>query len=61
MQMKAALGRRVGHRTNLIVDTARQEVGTNVILSAPRQGRQESNGRMEGPCRPGGEAAGKMQ
>lgn len=34
-----------------MIDTARQEMATNLIHSAPRQGRQKSNRRTEGPCR----------
>ena len=59
-ELWAGQGRQAGHRTKLMLDTARQERGTNFIWSAPRQGRQKSNGGMEEPHRPG-EAAGKMQ
>lgn len=46
-ESKAGQGRQAGPRTKLMLDAARQERGMNFIWSAPRQGRQMSNGGLE--------------
>lgn len=58
---QAGQGRQACHRTKLLLGTARQQRATNLIQSAPGQGRQKNNRGMEEPCRSGGEAAEKMQ
>lgn len=60
-ELWAGQGRQAGHRTKLMLDTAKQVRGPHFVQSAPRQRRQKNNGGMEEPCRPGGEAAGRMQ